>query len=91
MSLLFWGLTFGVVGKCLLAVGILRVHMVMARERVIGDDVIHSFHNEKIVTLIGIALIVLGYLLELSFYHDVHLITCSGPSCMAGALGAIAR
>jgi hypothetical protein len=91
MSLLFWGLTFGVVGKCLLAIGILRVHYVMARERVIGDDVILSFHNEKFVTFVGIALIVVGYLLELFFYHEVHLITCSGPNCMAGALGAIAR
>jgi len=91
MSLLFWGLTLGVIGKCLVAVGILKVHYVMAKERVIGDKVIHSFHFEKVVTFIGVGLIVAGYLLELYFYNGAHLITCSGEDCMAGALGAIAR
>ncbi len=91
MSLLFWGLTCGVVGKIMLAAGILRVHYVMEKERRIGDGVIHSFHYEKVVTFIGIGLILIGYLLELYFYNVAHLITCSGQDCMAGAFGAIAR
>jgi hypothetical protein len=90
MSLLFWGLTFGVVGKCLLAIGILKVHYVMAKERAIGEQVIHSFHSEKIVTFIGIGLIVFGYLIELYFYNTVHLLTCYGAECMAGAFSVIA-
>ncbi len=91
MSLLFWGLTCGVIGKILLAAGILRVHFVMAQERRIGEKVIHSFHYEKVVTIIGIGLIIIGYLLELYFYNGAHLITCSGQDCMAGAFSAIAR
>lgn len=75
MTILFWGLTIGMLGKILVAVGILRVHYVMAMERSIDEIVLRSFRVEKLVTYIGIALIIIGYLLEVYFYGDSGLLT----------------
>ncbi|MBY0309838.1 hypothetical protein K2Q16_01695 [Patescibacteria group bacterium] len=90
MSILFWALTFGVIGKILLAVGILKVHYVMSQEKRIDSEVIHSFHYEKILTLIGIGFIVTGYLMELYFYNGLHMLSCTGGECAASVLDAIA-
>jgi hypothetical protein len=81
MNLLFWGLTLGVIGKVLVAIGILRVHYVMAMEKSIDEIVIRSFRFEKILTYFGIALIILGYLLELHFYSDSNMLTCEFGAC----------
>ncbi len=88
MSILFWGLTLGLAGKILLAIGILKVHVVMARERSIDEKVIHSFHSEKILTVVAVLCIVLGYVLEVYFYHGTHFLTCSGAECAAAAVSA---
>jgi hypothetical protein len=69
MSILFWGLTIGVIGKILVAIGILKVHYVMAMEKSIDEIVIRTFVLEKILTIIGVLLIIFGYLLELYFYE----------------------
>jgi hypothetical protein len=90
MSILFWALTMGVIGKIMLAVGILKVHYVMSQERKIDKEVIHSFHYEKILTIFGVGLIICGYLLELYFYNGVHMLSCSGADCAASVLNAIA-
>lgn len=90
MSILFWALTLGVIGKVMLAAGILKVHFVMTQERQIDSKVIHSFHYEKILTFIGIGFIVFGYLLELYFYNGVHMLSCNGSECAASVLNAIA-
>lgn len=87
MSILFWGLTVGVIGKILIAIGILRVHFVMAREHKIDAKVIRSFAAEKLLTLFGIALLIIGYLLELYFYSPTSFLTCLGDECLqAGAV-----
>ncbi len=83
MSLLFWGLTLGLVGKIMLAIGILKVHFVMEKERRIGDKVIHSFHLEKVLTVIGVLCIVIGYVMEIYFYNGADLLTCHGGECSA--------
>lgn len=83
MSLLFWGLTLGVFGKLLLAIGILKVHLVMEKERRIGDKVIHSFHLEKVLTVVGVLCIVIGYFMEIYFYNGANLLSCHGSDCGA--------
>lgn len=88
MNLLFWGLTLGVVGKVLLAVGILKVHYEMAREHQIDEKVIRSFYLEKILTIVGIFSIIIGYLIELYFYGGIDMLFCQGTDC-ASAVGAI--
>lgn len=75
MSLLFWGLTIGVIGKISVAIGILRVHYVMAMEKSIDEIVIRSFRFEKILTSVGIILILVGYLLEIYYYGESNLLT----------------
>jgi len=81
MNLLFWGLTAGVIGKILVAIGILRVHYVMATEKSIDEIVIRSFRFEKLLTFAGIALLVFGYLLEIYFYSNTSMLTCEFGAC----------
>ena len=88
MNLLFLGMTFGVIGKAMLGIGVVMVHVQMARERSIDAAVIRSFHTELIITTTGLFLIVLGYLLEITFFGGFsHLLTCQGAEC-AAAIGA---
>lgn len=77
-------------GKLLLAIGILKVHVVMARERGIGEQVLHSFNSEKILTVVAVLCIVLGYVMEIYFYHGTHFLTCSGAECAASVSAAVA-
>jgi len=72
-------------GKILVAVGILKVHHIMAMERRIDAKVIRSFAFEKTLTYLGILFIVTGYLMELYFYGLTPLLTCYGTDCMQAA------
>lgn len=87
MNILFWGLTVGLIGKILLVIGVLLAHGKIAHEHKIDRAVIKSFHKEKIITLIGLILIILGYLLEIYFYGFADMLNCSGMECAAN-LGA---
>ena len=66
MSLLFWGMTLSTIGKVLLATGVIIVHVRMAKERQIDEEVIESFQTEFYITLTGLACIILGYALEMA-------------------------
>lgn len=88
MNILFWALTIGVVGKVLLAVGILIAHGGIVHERRIDNLVLKGFHTEKILTIVGIVMIVIGYTMEIYFYGFTPLLTCTGSEC-AGAASAI--
>lgn len=83
MNLLFWGLTLSVIGKGMLALGIIWVHITMANERRIDAEVIKAFRKETVITIIGFALIVIGYLMEIYFYGFTDMLTCSGAECAA--------
>lgn len=84
MNLLFLGMTFGVIGKAMLAWGVVLVHVKMAKERSFDDVVIRSFHTEMIITLIGLVFIVAGYIMEVTFMGGfTFLATCSGETCGA--------
>lgn len=91
MNLLFWGLTIGVIGKVLVAIGILRVHYVMSMEKSIDEIVIRSFRLEKFLTYIGIALIIAGYLFELYFYNGTNMLTCEFGVCQQWASAIISQ
>lgn len=83
MNLLFWGLTTGVIGKVLLAVGVLKAHSEIAHEHRIDKKVLRSFQLERTFTIIGLLLIVIGYAMEVYFYGFTTLLTCEGPECAA--------
>jgi len=87
MNLLFWGLTTSIVGKVLLAIGILKAHGVISHEHRIDAKVLKSFKLERVLTIVGLFLMVLGYAMEIYFYGFTPLLTCSGADC-AGAVGA---
>ena len=83
MNILFWGLTIGVIGKILLAIGILIAHSGIVKEQKIDSVVLRRFKLEHTLTIIGIALITIGYLMEIYFYGFTPFLTCRGAECGA--------
>jgi uncharacterized membrane protein YidH (DUF202 family) len=88
MNILFWGLTIGVIGKIMLAVGILIAHSGIVKEQKIDLAVLKGFKLEHTLTIIGIILIILGYFMEVYFYGFTPFLTCSGAECSAAILNA---
>jgi hypothetical protein len=81
MTILFWGLTISLIGKVFLAVSVLWAHTKLAHEHMIDQKVIRSFKVEKIVAIVGIFLIILGYALEIYFYGFTPFFQCSTENC----------
>ena len=71
MSLLFWGLTFGVVGKVTIGIAVMMVHWRIVKEHRIDRIVLTEMRRGRNVALLGIVLMVVGYILELLFYGFV--------------------
>jgi hypothetical protein len=89
MNLLLLGLTIGTIGKIVLGVAVLRVHIHILKEHKIDGIVLQSMKREQIVTIVGLLLIVIGYALEVYFYTGAtNLLTCTGEECVA-AVGAV--
>jgi hypothetical protein len=85
MNLLFWGLTISVIGKVMVAVGVLIAHSELAHEKKIDSRVLKSFRLEHTLTVTGLILILGGYLMEIYFYDFVSMLTCSGADCALNA------
>lgn len=58
-------------------------HNALAHEHRIDAKVIRTFHTEYIITFIGIALIVIGYVMEIFFYDFIHFLSCDIEICGA--------
>lgn len=92
MNLLFWGLTTGVIGKVMLAVGVLWAHSSVAHEHKIDLKVLKSFRLERWITIIGLILIVAGYIMELSFYSfETTMLSCLGEECAIEAAAFLSQ
>lgn len=91
MNLLFWALTIGVIGKVMLAAGVLIAHTELAHEKRVDRKVLESFHLERTLTITGILLIVAGYFMEVYFYDFISMLTCQGPGCMAAISAVIGQ
>ncbi|MCB0446060.1 MAG: hypothetical protein KDD03_00835 [Gelidibacter sp.] len=89
MTLLFWGLTVSVIGKVLLAVGVLMAHGKIVHEHRIDMKVLKTFKVERWLTILGLALMVIGYILELAFYGFTPFIDCGFENCAANTLSFI--
>jgi len=83
MSILFWGITLSLLGKVLLVVGILKAHGKISHNHKIDKEVLHTFHTEKILTILGLILILLGYFLEMYFYGFTPFNDCEFDNCAA--------
>ncbi|MBP9836983.1 MAG: hypothetical protein KBC78_04095 [Candidatus Pacebacteria bacterium] len=88
MNLLFWGITLGVFGKVLVVVAVLHMHHSLVKEHRIDRTVLFTYKQERIMTFIGLILIVLGYLFEVYFYGPTALFNCEGQECSALLMGA---
>lgn len=83
MSILFWALTIGVIGKVMLAAGVIMAHSSLAHEHQVDQVVIRTFQKEQIITLVGITLIIIGYFMEILFYGYTPLLSCGLEECGA--------
>jgi hypothetical protein len=84
MNLLFWGLTISLLGKMMLAAGVLIAHSELEHEKRIDLEVIQSFKMERVLTVTGIILLAAGYFMEVYFYgFTTQLLTCFGANCDA--------
>jgi len=86
MHILFLGLTISVIGKVFLAIGVLWAHSEIAHEHRIDNKVLHSFRLERIITVVGLLLIVLGYGLEIYFYGFTPFLQCIDENCTAAVM-----
>lgn len=90
MNFLLWGLTLGTLGKVILGAAVLRVHTHILREHKIDNIVLKSIKKEQFVTLLGLTLIVVGYVLEVYFYAGAgDMLTCLGAECAASLEAAL--
>ena len=90
MNLLLLGLTLGTIGKLVIGIAVLRVHILIIREKRIDPLVLKSMKIEQVVTLFGLALIIIGYLLEVYFYAGAtELLSCTGEACAAAVGNAL--
>jgi hypothetical protein len=85
MNLLFWALTTGTLGKLILGIAVLRVHAGILHQHKIDGKVLNAIKGERYVTILGIVLILFGYILEMVFYGYTPLLTCSLSECGAAA------
>ena len=61
-------LTFDMIGKVLIAITALLVHHNLVKERRIDIKIIKEVRLEEILGLLGIVLILIGYLLHIEFW-----------------------
>ncbi len=92
MSLLLLGLTIGTVGKLILGVAVMRVHVGILREHKIDNAVLSAIRREQYLTLCGLALIAVGYVFEVAFYAGyTTFFDCAGGECSAAIQAAFSQ
>lgn len=82
MNLLLLGLTLGTMGKLVIGIAVLRVHVYILREHKIDTVVLKALKREQYITVFGLFLIVLGFLCEIYFYGSgTDFLSCIGNDC----------
>ncbi|PIP86739.1 hypothetical protein COV42_00735 [Candidatus Campbellbacteria bacterium CG11_big_fil_rev_8_21_14_0_20_44_21] len=74
MNLLFWGLLAGVLGKVIIGLSVVAVHVRIMKEHKLDKKVYHSIRNEKFWGIVGVLLMVAGFFLEIAYYTETGLI-----------------
>ncbi len=88
MNLLLWGLTLGTLGKVILGLAVLRVHIRIFEEHRIDGVVLRAIKREHYLTIFALFLIILGYVFEVLFYNgSTGFFDCIGGEC-AGLIQA---
>lgn len=65
MVLSFIGFTLDVIGKVLLGISVYLVHSRIMREKKIDKKVLKEMQKERSLVLIGLILIIIGYIIQL--------------------------
>ncbi len=82
MNFLLWGITLGTLGKLIIGIAVLRVHIRIFQEHSIDGVVLRAIKREHILTMIGLFLIVVGYFFEVMFYKgSTEFFSCTGAEC----------
>jgi hypothetical protein len=82
MNLLLWGITLGTIGKLIIGIAVLRVHIRIFQEHSIDGVVLRAIKREHILTIIGLFLIIAGYIFEVLFYQgSTEFFNCVGSEC----------
>ena len=71
LDMLFWGITFGVVGKILLGITVMLVHHKIVTEHKIDKVVLSEMRRESRLALAGVIFIAVGYILEITYFGYV--------------------
>ena len=74
-------MTLSFLGKIILGIAVLRVHSGILHEHKIDGAVLRVMRRERYITLLGLALIMIGYILELVFYGHTPFLMCGGEEC----------
>jgi hypothetical protein len=64
--MLFWGLTLSFLGKVVLGLAVIMVHIKITHEKRIDGIVLMEMRREQLLTLLAIGLMTVGYGLELA-------------------------
>lgn len=68
MNLLLWGVTFGIIGKIMLGIAVLHVHIHIRRGHTV-DALLPAFlKHGHYLTIFGIIFIIIGFICEVLFY-----------------------
>lgn len=65
------------------------MHHSLVKEHRIDRKVILSYKQERLLTFIGLLMIVAGYLLEVYFYSPTAFFHCAGAECAALGIGSL--
>ena len=74
MDLLFLGMTASLIGKILLGIAVINVHGHIAKEHKIDIEVVTAMRREQYFVLVGLLLIVAGYILEIIHFGYLGLV-----------------
>lgn len=65
MNIEFIGFTSDVIGKVLIAYTVIMVHWRFWKEHKVDEEVFKEMRRERIIGLLGIALMIIGYFLQI--------------------------
>jgi len=88
MNILFWGITLGMAGKVLVILAVLHMHHSLVKEHRVDRRVILTYRQERVLTFIGLILIAIGYIMEITFYAPTPFFSCADDTCQA-AIGLL--
>lgn len=92
MNFLLWGITLGTIGKLILGIAVLRVHIRILQEHSIDGVVLRAIKREHLVTIVGLLFIIVGYVLEVLFYNgSTTFFECVAEECTSAINAAFNR